>query len=184
MSRFLLGGAHFSLSDTEPDQGIIERLLPSGQNRKQRCTAFVGIEPGFNQPSHQIERRKASASGCNVSLAYKRLVHGLKSQRLQARSCIRVCSGWAAEQPKPFENERSGAYGADSLASGVKFKRRQEIRGGKCSGYPFLAADEQYRVSTVGLGKRTVYRDRQAVRRSHDSAGTQYSDVPILSVAA
>ncbi|BBP58681.1 hypothetical protein PHLH4_22710 [Pseudomonas sp. St316] len=28
MSRFWLGGANFSLSDTKPDQGIIERLLP------------------------------------------------------------------------------------------------------------------------------------------------------------
>lgn len=157
-------GANYSLSDTEPDHGIIELLLPSWQNREQRRTALVDIEPGFNQPSHQIERRKASASGCNVPLAYKRLVHGLKSQSLQARSCIRVCSCLAAEQPKPFENESSGAYGADSLASGVKFKRRQEIRGGKCSGYPFLAADEQYRVGTIGLGKRTVHRNRQAVR--------------------
>nr|BFE95942.1 hypothetical protein GCM10020185_64780 [Pseudomonas brassicacearum subsp. brassicacearum] len=172
------------MSDTEPDQGIIERLLPSRQNREQRRTALVGIEPGFNQPSHQIERRKASTSGCNVPLAYKRLVHGFKSQSLQARSRIRVGSGWAVEQPKPFENESSGAYGADSLASGVKFERRQEIRGGKCSGYSFLAADEQYRVGTVGLAKRTVHRNRQAVRRPHDSAGTQYSDVPVLSVAA
>lgn len=99
MSRFLLGGANFSLSDTEPDQRIIQRLLPSGQNREQRRTALVGIEPGFNQPSHQVERRKASASGRNVALAYKRLVHGLKSQRLQARSCIGVCRCLAAEQP-------------------------------------------------------------------------------------
>ncbi len=151
MSRFLLGGANFSLSDTEPDQHIVQRLLSSRQNREQRRTALVGIEPGFNQPSHQIERRKASASSCDVALAYKRLVHGLKSQRLQARSCIRVCCCLAAEQPKPLKNESAGAYGADSLASGVKFKRRQEIRGGQCSGYPFLAADEQYRVGTVGL---------------------------------
>jgi len=122
MSRFLLGGAHFSLSDAEPDQGIIERLLPSWQNREQRRAALLGTEPGFNQPTHQIERRKASASGCNVPLAYKRLVQGFKSQGLQVRSCIRVCSCLAAEQPKPFENEGAGAYGADSLAPGVKLK--------------------------------------------------------------
>ncbi len=184
MSHFLLGRAHFSLSDTEPDQYIIERLLPGRQNRKQCRTALVGIEPGFNQPSHQIERRKASASSCNVALAYKRLIHGLKSQGLQARSCIRVCRCSAAEQPKPLENESAGADGADSLAFGVKFKRRQEIRGGQCGGYSFLAAGEQYRVGTIGLGKRTVHRNRQAMRRSYDRAGTQYSDVPVLGVAA
>jgi hypothetical protein len=48
--------ANFSLSDTESDQGIIELFLASWQNREQRRTALVDIEPGFNQPSHQIER--------------------------------------------------------------------------------------------------------------------------------
>lgn len=84
MARLLLRGAYCSLSDTEPDQSIIERLLPSGQNRKQRRTALVGIEPGFNQPSHQIKRRQASARGRNVALAHKRLVHEFKPQGLQA----------------------------------------------------------------------------------------------------
>lgn len=66
------------MSDAEPDQGIIELLLPSWQNREQRRAAFVDIEPGLDQPSHKIERRKASASGCNVPLPYQRLVHGLQ----------------------------------------------------------------------------------------------------------
>lgn len=148
---------NFCLADTEPDQCIIELLLPGWQNRKQCCAALVDTEPGLHQPSHQIECRKTAAGGRNVPLRDQRLIQTLKSQRLQTRSCLRVSRRLSAEQPKPFENESSGADGADALAAGVKRKGGEEICGDQGRGYAFLAADEQHRIGTVGLAKRTVH---------------------------
>jgi hypothetical protein len=72
------------LSDAEPDQDIIERLLPGRQDGEQGCAALLDVEPGFNQPSHQVKRGKTSACRGDIPVADQRLIHGLDSQGQQA----------------------------------------------------------------------------------------------------